>query len=225
LGVNQSPLMNEHFISPMLLANVHRIDIYSVNEPSTLNSLLRNRNAIAILPQQDIITTHHSLAHLATVRGIISPILQPIASLPLHSIVRILILVPKLHGDLVVGEGEDLFAELVGLLLLPLGGQEGVDGGGALGEDAAVAPDGVGCVALDDFVRRTGVPEVLGELDFLVGRFGCERRHYIGHVSSCLHENYRVDDVLESILMSNFLPRSSDPDSLQHSYIYESLLQ
>jgi len=41
---------------------------------------------------------------------------------------RILILIPELDGDLVVGESEQLFAKTVALLLLPLLGQEILNG-------------------------------------------------------------------------------------------------
>jgi hypothetical protein len=116
----------------MSLPNVNSIHIHPVHEPPLL---LRNL---------DIIPTHLSLPHLAISRE--SPVLKPIAPLPLHSIRAILVLVPELHRDLVVGESEELFAQAVGLFFRPLGCQEVFDGGGALQEVGAVAPDAVGGV-------------------------------------------------------------------------------
>jgi hypothetical protein len=49
-----------------------------------------------------------------------------------------------LHGDLVIRESKEFFAQAVGLLFRPLGCQEVFDGGGSLQEVGAVAPDTVG---------------------------------------------------------------------------------
>lgn len=115
---------------PMLLRNSHLIHIFHIicKPPS-------------LLPNKDIIPTHLSLPHNALF--IVRPILQAIAPLPLHPVVSILILVPELHGDLVVREGEELLAQTVVLLLVPLGGQELDDLFAAFQEDVAVAPDRV----------------------------------------------------------------------------------
>ena len=67
----------------------------------------------------------------------------PITALPLHPIMRILVLIPELHGDLVIGEGEELFAQLVVVLFAPLPDQEVDDLFAAVDEPVAVAPDAV----------------------------------------------------------------------------------
>jgi hypothetical protein len=65
----------------MRLINVNIIHIYPIHEPSLF---FRNLN---------IVPTHLSLSHLSISRE--SPVLKPIAPLPLHSIRAITILVPK----------------------------------------------------------------------------------------------------------------------------------
>lgn len=113
----------------MRLVDMHSIHIHPIDKPPLL------------LRDLDIIPTHLSLPHLPVSRK--SPILKPIAPLPLHPIRAILVLVPKLHGNLVIRESEELFAQAVGLLLRPLGCQEVLDSGGSLQEVGAVAPDAV----------------------------------------------------------------------------------
>ena len=90
----------------MFLGYVYSIDIDTILEPPLSFADL------------EIIATHLPFPHAAVLSK--RPIFQAITALPLHLIVRVLILIPELHGDLVVLEGEQLFAELVILLLLPL---------------------------------------------------------------------------------------------------------
>lgn len=116
----------------MSLGDVHLINIYAILEPP-----------FGIL-DLDIVSTHLPLAHSAILRE--RPVLQPITTLPLHTIVAILVLIPELHRDLVVGESEELFAQAIRLLLVPLPCEK-VNDGFAAGEEAvAIAPDAVGCV-------------------------------------------------------------------------------
>lgn len=125
----------------MRLVDMHSVHIHPIDKPPLL------------LRDLDIIPTHLSLPHPPVSRK--SPVLKPVASLPLHSIRAILILIPELHGNLVVRESEELFAQAVGLLLRPLGCQEVLDSGGSLQEVGAVAPDAVGGVG---FGYGLGVP-------------------------------------------------------------------
>ena len=70
---------------------------------------------------------------------------------------RVLIFVPELHGNLVVGEAEKFFTEAVRFLFLPLLGQECDDGVRTLEKGTAVAPDAVCGVAGRDFDWGCGV--------------------------------------------------------------------
>lgn len=80
----------------MLLPNLHPVDIHTVPKPPiTLSNLY-------------IIPAHHTLPHPAILRE--GPILQAIATLPLHPVVGILVLVPELDSDLVVAKSEELLA-------------------------------------------------------------------------------------------------------------------
>ena len=81
--------------------------------------------------------------------------LDPITSLPLHPIRGILKLVPELHSDLVVREGEQFFTQEVIFLLAPFLLKELEDGRMADGEVVAVTPDAVGGVGLDNALRVT----------------------------------------------------------------------
>lgn len=165
----------------MLLANVSLLHIDAVDKPSAL--------AIPVRTEHDVIPAHHPLAHLARL-PIKSPVLEAIAPLPAHAVIRILILVPELDCNAVVGEGKELLAEAVVALAGPFGGQKGNDGVGAGEEVVAVAPDAVNGVGLRDSRRISspcsehgtarvdyrsrysallGVPRVLGRLDLLPG--------------------------------------------------------
>ena len=72
----------------------------------------------------------------------------------------IMILVPKVHRDLVIRESKQLFAEPVALLVRPFVGQEGADGGGADEEGGAVAPARGWAVGGGDGVGVSGGGEV-----------------------------------------------------------------
>jgi len=96
----------------------------------------------------NIVTTHLSLAHLPILCK--RPILETITPLPLHPIMRILILVPELDRDLILREREQLLAKSVVLLFLPFLGQKVFDCGGPGKEGVAVSPDAVGGVCLSD---------------------------------------------------------------------------
>lgn len=120
----------------MLLPNHHSININPIPKPPPL------------LPNLNIVPTHLPLPHPPILSK--SPILKPVASLPLHSIVGILILVPELHGNLVVRESEEFLAQAVGFFFLPFRCEEGDDGVCTLEEVGAVAPDGVGGVGFGD---------------------------------------------------------------------------
>lgn len=90
----------------MRLGDLNLIYIYALPEPPLL---LRNLNIIA---------AHLSLAHSPIFRE--RPILEAIATLPLHGVIRVLVLVPELHGDFAVREGEQLFPQLIAVLSIPL---------------------------------------------------------------------------------------------------------
>lgn len=90
----------------MLLRDVHSVHINTILEPPPFFGNL------------EVVTTHLPLSHPAILSK--RPVLEAITSLPLHLIVRVLVLVPELNSDLVILESEQLFAELVVLLFLPL---------------------------------------------------------------------------------------------------------
>jgi hypothetical protein len=121
----------------MLLSNLGLVDIHPFHEPTTF--------AIPIRPQNKIIPRHLTLSHLPRL-VVKRPIFQTIASLPFHPIARVLILVPKLHGDAVVSKRKELFAQTVGFFFLPFFVEEGFDLVCALEEGVPVAPDGVGSI-------------------------------------------------------------------------------
>lgn len=125
----------------MLLSDLNLIHIHALPEPPLP------------LCELDVVPTHHALPHPAVGRK--RPVLQPIAPLPLHPVVRVLVLVPELHGDAVVAEGEELLAQLIVALFLPLGREESDDGVRPAEKRRAVAPYGVGGVCFGDIL---GVP-------------------------------------------------------------------
>lgn len=85
------------------------------------------------------------------------PTFQPVATLPLHSIVGILIFIPELHCDFVVLEREELLTQLVAVLLAPLPGQEFLDRFGSGKELVAVTPDAVYNMISESFRRSVWV--------------------------------------------------------------------
>jgi hypothetical protein len=110
-------------------------------------------------------STHLALAHQTVCRK--CPVLQAIyneqnPSIELSEVLKhglasssppaydfVVVLIPKLDGDLVIRERKELFAELISRLLFPLACQEGDDLIMALEELVAIAPDGV-CVGLGE---------------------------------------------------------------------------
>lgn len=164
----------------MLLPNVHLIHINAVNKPSPLS--------IPVRSQQNIIPAHHPLTHLAL--AIKSPVLKPVTALPTHPVLHVLILVPELYSNAILGKGKQLLAQTVVAFPRPFGSQE-VDDGFCSGEEGgAVAPDAVRGVGLRHargistwtdavsgpaewvgqwIVVLLGVPRVLGSLDLFAG--------------------------------------------------------
>lgn len=103
----------------MFLTDWDSIYINSVNKPAPLT--------VPVRAEEQVIAAHHALAHLPrlTIKG---PILQAIAPLPSHSIIRILILIPKLDRDPIIPESEQLLAQTIVVLALPFGRQKLDDG-------------------------------------------------------------------------------------------------
>lgn len=126
---------------PVFLPNLHLFHIHSLHKPSSLSIPIRSKD--------DVITTHHPLPHFPRlpVKG---PVLESIAPFPAHPVIRILVLIPELDGNPIIGEGKHLLKEPVAAFPLPFGGQEVDDGVGPGEEVAAVAPDGIGSVGLRD---------------------------------------------------------------------------
>ena len=153
----------------MSLTDIHLVHVHPIFEPSSYPEISRGIvpytcSRLTRLLDLNIITTHLPLAHLPILCK--RPILQTITPLPLHPIMRILILIPELDRDLVLEEREQLLAKSVVLLFLPFLGQEVFDCGGSGKERVAVSPDAVGGVRLsDDFwvPRRSGGAVNLGK--------------------------------------------------------------
>src|SRR5215469_9651873 len=127
----------------MSLRNRHLIHIYTILEPPIL------------LLQLDVIPTHLTLPHYAILTK--CPILKTITSLPLHTVIGILILVPELYCDLVVSERKQFLTQPIILLFLPFGSQHGDDFVMAMDELVTVTPDTVFCVCLNDFFWISGM--------------------------------------------------------------------
>lgn len=163
-----------------LLRNALIVNIHAIHEPSSLDAFFRHSNTVTVFSKQDIVSAHVSFSHLPSFT-IESPILQTITPLPLHAVILVLIFIPELHSDFVVGKGEKLLAETIRLLLLPLLGQELDDLFSAAEEVIAVAPNAVGRVPIGDLFRVTCVPHILREFDLFSGRlegvWRFERRH------------------------------------------------
>lgn len=81
------------------------------------------------------------------------PVLQPVAPLPLHLVLPVLILIPELHRDLVLPEREQLLAQSIVVLTRPLGREERDDGRVSAEKLVAVAPDAIDRVAVFNQVR------------------------------------------------------------------------
>ena len=106
------------------------------------------QDKLTSLVDLNIVTAHLALAHLAIFRE--RPVLQTIASFPLHLVMRILILIPELYSDLIVGEGKELFAKAVILLFVPLLGQKMLNCSCTREERGAIPPNAVGSIRFCD---------------------------------------------------------------------------
>lgn len=98
----------------MLLTNKNIVHVNLISKPSPLTITFRS--------DQDIISTHHTFAHLS--RLIKSPVFQSIAPLPAHSIFRILKLIPKLHSNAIIPEGKKFLPKSITTLAFPFPLQE-----------------------------------------------------------------------------------------------------
>lgn len=122
------------------------IYIDSVHKPAPLT--------IPVRAKQQIVAAHHSLAHLSRLM-IKGPILQAIASLPSHFIIRILVLVPELNRDPIIPKSEQLLAQAIIVLALPFGCEK-LDNGVCAGEkEGTITPDTIRSVGLRD---SRGIP-------------------------------------------------------------------
>jgi hypothetical protein len=119
------------------LTDLYGVDIHPVGKPP-----------ITCLKQY-IISTHHPLHHL-TVRSE-RPIFQAVTTLPLHSVISVLVFIPELDGNLIILKGKEFFTETVVLLFSPFLGQEADDFLGSEDEFLAVTPDAVGRVDFGNF--------------------------------------------------------------------------
>lgn len=99
----------------MFWADGDFIYVNALNKPASL--------AIAVRSEEQVITAHHTLAHFPRF-SIKSPILQSIAPLPTHSVSRVLVFIPELHGDAIITERKELLAQTVVVLSLPLSSQK-----------------------------------------------------------------------------------------------------
>ena len=127
----------------MSFRNRHLIHIHTLLKPPIL------------LLQVDVVPTHLTFPHYAILPK--CPILKTITSLPLHAVVGIPILVPELHGNLVVREREQFLTQPIILLFFPFGSQQGDNFIMATDELVAVTPDTVGCIGLGDFFWISGM--------------------------------------------------------------------
>lgn len=110
----------------MLFRDLNGIDVHPVLKPPL------------VLVDLDIISTHLPLPHAPILCE--RPVFEPVTSLPLHRIVAVLILVPELDGNLIVGPGEKLLAKAIIFLLFPLPGEEIDDIVSAGKKPIAIAP-------------------------------------------------------------------------------------
>jgi hypothetical protein len=149
----------------------------------------------------NIISAHLPFTHLPVFGE--SPVFETITPLPLHSIMRVLELVPELYRDLVICKGKQLFSQTIVLFFLPLLCEKVFDRCRAGNEGRPVPPNAIGRVGLgDDFGvpikvsgRRGGrarfllkIPEVLCLLHLRMGRLGGKwrnKRHVFSLQGSC----------------------------------------
>lgn len=114
---------------PVLLRDIDRVHVDPIFEPTL------------VIGYQDIVTAHLPLTHATVIRK--RPIFEAIASLPLHAIICVLVLVPELHCNLVVSKGEQLLSQLIALLFDPLLGQKPNNSLGATEEVLSIPPNAV----------------------------------------------------------------------------------
>jgi len=81
----------------------------------------------------------------------------------------------KADSNAVAGEGPEFLFEFIIQFVLPFAGEELNDLLSAIEEFGAVAPFGIGGISERYFFGVTGIPGVLGQLDFLSGGFGSKR--------------------------------------------------
>lgn len=98
----------------MLLTSMYIVHINPICKPSPFTITFRS--------DQDIISTHHTFAHLSCL--IKSPIFQSIAPLQAHSIFHVLELIPKLHSDAIILESEKFLSKSVTTRAFPFRFQE-----------------------------------------------------------------------------------------------------
>jgi len=123
----------------MFFADLNIVDVDAILEPPPF------------LTNLDIVAAHLALPHPAVLRK--RPVFKAIASLPLHTILRILVLIPELNSDLVLRERKELLTQTVVLLSGPLLGQEVYDLLCPTEKRGAVPPDGVFGVRFGDIFR------------------------------------------------------------------------
>lgn len=145
--MNELQFKQTQITLPVLLTNFHRIDIHPLREPPLT------------FTQFDVISRHLALPHLTILRK--RPILQPIASLPLHPIMLISVLVPKLHSDLIICERKQLLAKLIITFLLPFLCEELNNLVGSLDKLVTISPNAIRRIDLCDVFW---VSDTLGQM-------------------------------------------------------------
>lgn len=123
----------------MSLADLDLVNIDAVLEPSIftcVSELMHDwKSCISLDPRRsvgetqeltcftnlDIIPTHLPLPHLSILSK--RPIFEAVAALPLHPVVCILELVPKLNGDSIVCKCEELLPQAIRFFFFPLLGE------------------------------------------------------------------------------------------------------
>lgn len=148
----------------MSLADIDLIHVHTVLEPSVClyvsedlpkisacgpgrrDSTSKKMWAITCFINLDVIPAHVSLSHLSILCE--CPILETVTPFPLQAILHILVFIPKLDSDLVVCKSEELLSQAIITLLLPLLGEELLDGGSSDDEGGPITPDGFRCIGL-----------------------------------------------------------------------------
>ncbi len=165
----------------MVLARLNNMDLYrKVGKTCCATECLccvvvttsfwLNRNLALRRLDRDVVRGHVPLCH--DTFSIEGPMLIAIRTVPLPSFIMELIL--EVHGNLVVSEGKEVLLQAIGLLNLPLVGQELDNCITARKEMVPVAPDAILCVAPGYSLRVLSVPIVLCNLDLLPSCLLCE---------------------------------------------------